>query len=49
MDGIAAKVAEEVLVFFEHRDLDTLFGKKIGEHYARRAAADDATGGLQNF
>ena len=39
--GVAAKVAVEVLVLFEHRDFNTLARQQIREHHARGPAADD--------
>ena len=45
MDGVAAEVAEEVLVFFEDGDGDALAGEKEAEHDACRTSADDAAGG----
>jgi hypothetical protein len=44
MDGIASKVAEEVLVLFEDCDRYTFAGEQKAEHDAGRAATDDATG-----
>ena len=46
MDGIAAEVAEEVLVFFEHGDAVAVAGEKEAEHHAGRASAYDAAGGF---
>ena len=45
MDGVAAEVAEEVFVFFEHGDVDAGAGEEEAEHDAGRASADDAGGG----
>ena len=39
---IAAKIAKEVLVLLEHRDLDACARQQITEHHARRAAAHNA-------
>jgi hypothetical protein len=39
--GVAAKVAEEVLVLFEYGDLNTLAREEIREHHARGSAAHD--------
>ena len=47
MDGVAAEVAEEVLVFFEDGDGDTLAGEEETEHDAGGASADDAAGGRE--
>ena len=44
MDGVTAKVAEEVCVFFEDGDGNALTGEKEAEHDACRASADDAAG-----
>src|SRR5215469_16705529 len=38
MDGVAAEVAEEVLVLFNNGDLDAMAGEKIGEHDAGGAS-----------
>ena len=46
MDGVAAKVAEEVRVFFEEGDGDALARQKETEHDACGASADDAAGGF---
>ena len=45
MNGVAAKVAEEVHVFFEDSDGDTLACQEESEHDAGRTSADDAAGG----
>ena len=45
MDGVAAEVSEEVIVFFEDGDVDTVAGQKETEHDAGGASADDAAGG----
>jgi hypothetical protein len=43
--GIAPKVAQEVGVFFHHRDVDTGAGEQQAQHDPRGAAAgDDARG-----
>jgi hypothetical protein len=44
MDGISSKVAKEVLVLFEDRDLYAFTGEKKTQHDAGGSAADDATG-----
>ena len=46
MDGVAAEVAEEVGVLFEHGDGDAGAGEEIAEHDAGRASANDAAGGV---
>jgi len=45
MDGVAAEVAEEVLVLFEDGDGDALAGEKETQHDTGGASADDAAGG----
>jgi len=45
MNGVAAKVAEEVHVFFEDSDGDALASKEETEHDAGGTSADDAAGG----
>ncbi len=47
MDCVAAKVAEEVLVFFEHGDLNPGAGQEEAEHYAGWTSTDDAAGGRE--
>ena len=42
MDGVAAKVPQEVAVFFEHDNLDPGSGEQETEEQPSRAAADDA-------
>ena len=42
MHGIAAKIAEEVGVLFQHHDIDAGASEQVTEHHAGRAAADDA-------
>ena len=46
MDGVAAKVAEEVGVFFKDGDGDAGAGEEVAEHDAGGTSADDADGGL---
>jgi hypothetical protein len=41
MDGVAAKVAQEIAVLFEHIDLDPGAGEEKAEHHAGRAASHD--------
>ena len=45
MDGIAAKVAEEIFVLFKDGDGDAGAGEEEAEHHAGGATADDAAGG----
>ena len=47
MDGVAAEVAEEVFVFFEDSDGDTVAGQQETEHDTGGASADDAAGGRE--
>ncbi len=42
MNGIAAEIAQEILVLLEHRDLNPGTGEEKAEHHARRPATDDA-------
>src|SRR5215469_11430206 len=49
MDCVAAKIAEKVLVLFEHRYLDTLARQQVPEHHARRTAADDTATSFHNL
>jgi hypothetical protein len=43
MDRITAKVAEKILVLFEHGDLDACACEKHAKHHSRRATAHNAT------
>src|ERR1700688_101842 len=45
VNGVAAEIAEEVVVFFEDKDFDAGAGEKEAEHYAGGAASCDAAGG----
>jgi len=45
VDGVTAKVAEEVCVFFEDGDGNALAREKEAEHNSCRASADNAAGG----
>ena len=42
VDGVAAEVAEEVGVLFQHQGLDAGPPEQVAEHHSRRPAADDA-------
>ena len=42
VDGVAAEVAEEVLVLLQHHDLDAGAGEEKSEHHPGGAAAGDA-------
>jgi hypothetical protein len=48
VDGVAAEVAEEVLMLFEDGDGDALARKEIAEEDTGGATADDAAGCLDN-
>lgn len=41
MNRIAAKIAQEVSVFFEHDDIDALAGEQKPCHHSRRSSSDD--------
>ena len=43
MHGVAAEVAEEILVLLQHRDVDASSRQQIAEHHARRSAAHHTT------
>jgi hypothetical protein len=47
VNGVAAKIAEKVGVFFEDDDLDACACEQEAEHHAGGAASSDAAGGLQ--
>ena len=49
MDGVAAEVAQEVLVLFQHDHVDAGPRQQEAEHHAGRPAAGDATGGVDGF
>jgi hypothetical protein len=49
MYRVAAKIAEEVLVLFEHCNLHAPARQKISEHHACGSAAYHAASCLQNF
>ena len=42
MHGVAAKIAEEIRVLFQHHDIDPGAPEQIAEHHAGGPAADDA-------
>ena len=42
MNGVAAEVAEEILVLLQHDDVDAGAGEQKAEHHAGRPAAGDA-------
>ncbi|MOA25540.1 hypothetical protein D3C78_1462710 [compost metagenome] len=45
VNGIAAKVAQEIGVLFQHYDLYPRPGQQIAEHQPGGATANDAAGG----
>ena len=45
MNGVAAKVAQEVGVLLEHDDVDAGARQQVAEHEPARAAADDTAAG----
>ena len=49
MDRVAAEVAQEIGVLFQHDDVDAGAGQQKPEHHPGRTAADDATAGLHGF
>jgi hypothetical protein len=49
MNGVAAEVAVEVLVLFEHDDIDALAREEESEHNAGRSSAYDADCGVKSF
>jgi hypothetical protein len=49
MDGVAAKIAEEVGVFFEDKNFDAGASEKKTENHACGTSANDAAGGLEGL
>ena len=49
MDGVAAKIAQEVLVLLQHDHVDAGARQQQAEHHAGRTAADDRAGGANRF
>ncbi len=47
MDRVAAKIAQEVGVLFQHHDVDPGPRQQEAEHHARRPAADNAATGRE--
>ena len=47
MHGVAAEIAEEIRVLFQHRDIDAGASEEKAEHHAGRAAAGDGAGGCE--
>ena len=48
MDGVAAEVAQEVAVLFQHHHLHAGARQQETQHHARRPAAHDAALGLDH-
>src|SRR5205814_5790347 len=48
MDGVAAEIAQEVAVLFEHHDLHARTRQQEPQHHARGPAAHDAALGLDH-
>ena len=46
MDGVAAKVAEEILVLLEDGDVVAVASEEVAKHHAGRASTYDAAAGL---
>ena len=46
MNGVAAKVAQEIAVLLEHHDLDAGARQEQAEHHPGRPAAGNGAGGL---
>ena len=49
MDRVAAKIAQEIRMFFQHHDIDARAREQEAEHHAGRTAANDATTGREIF
>ena len=49
MDGVAAKVAQEVRVLFQHHHLDAGACQQIAEHHAGGSASGDAAASGDDF
>jgi hypothetical protein len=49
MNRVAPKVAVEILVLFEHHDVDALAREEESEHNAGRSSAYDADCGVKSF
>ena len=47
MNGVAAKIAQKIGMFFQHEDRNAGASEKEAEHHSGRAAADDDAAGLQ--
>ena len=46
MDGIAAKIAEEIFMLFKDKDVNTGAREKESQHHSGGTASGDATAGL---
>jgi hypothetical protein len=46
MHGVAAEIAIEVRVLFEHGDVHAIARKQVAKHHSGWASADDAAGGI---
>src|SRR5687767_16035212 len=49
MDGVAAEIAEEIAMFFEHEHVESGAREEETEHHSGGAGADDATAGAIGF
>ena len=49
MDGVAAKIAEEIGVLLEHEHIDAGTREQEAQHHSRRTAADDAAANGKGF
>jgi hypothetical protein len=49
VNGIAAKITEEIGMFFEHLNIDTGAGEQEAQNHSRRSAAGYAARGLQGL
>ena len=47
VNGVATKVAQEILVLLQHDDIDAHTRQQKPQHHAGRSAAGDATGCLE--
>src|SRR5215472_8617361 len=47
VDGVAAKIAEEIGVLLEDDDIQSCAGEQVAEHHAGRAAAHDTASGAE--
>ncbi|HEY5811719.1 MAG TPA: hypothetical protein VIT23_03585 [Terrimicrobiaceae bacterium] len=49
MNGVAAKIAQEILVLFQNDHFHTRAGEQKAEHHSRRSASSNATARLYLF